>query len=128
MKVVNKWNRCLLRAVRRSGNSSIANVTASGHGDDHSVGSNEEDVRITDGRLGTFTSYLPRRSREKRRCELVGKDQRSALLAFGMVIFSPRECLYDSNARICLPELILQLCGVFCVRVLFLSLGVFSLA
>jgi len=64
MKVVNKWNRRLLRAVRRSGNSSTTNVATSGHGDDHSVGSNEEDVRITDGRTGTFTSYLPRRSRE----------------------------------------------------------------
>ncbi len=64
MKVVNKWNRRLLRAVRRSGNSSSTNVAASGHDDDHSVGSNEEDVRITDGRTGTFTSYLPRRSRE----------------------------------------------------------------
>ena len=35
------------------------------------------------------------------------------LLAFGMVvcgrlIFSPRECLYESDATICLSELILQ--------------------
>jgi hypothetical protein len=63
MKVVNKWNRRLLRAVRRSGNSSLSN-SAAGNDDDHSVGSNEEDVRITDGKSGTFTSYLPRRSRE----------------------------------------------------------------
>lgn len=63
MKVVNKWNRRLLRAVRRSGNSSLSS-SAAGNNDDHSVGSNEEDVRITDGRSGTFTSYLPRRSRE----------------------------------------------------------------
>ena len=63
MKVVNKWNRRLLRAVRRSGSSANSNVDAR-NGDDHSVGSNEEDVRITDGRSGTFTSYLPRRSRE----------------------------------------------------------------
>ncbi len=62
MKVVNKWNRRLLRAVRRSGNATNS-ASASG-ADDHSVGSNEEDVRITDGRSGTFTSYLPRRSRE----------------------------------------------------------------
>merc|ERR1712038_677997 len=47
MKVVNKWNRRLLRAVRRSGNST-ANVATGSRGDDHSVGSNEEDVRITD--------------------------------------------------------------------------------
>jgi hypothetical protein len=63
MKVVNKWNRRLLRAVRRSGNSSLSS-SAAGNNDDHSVGSNEEDVRITDGRSGTFTSYLPRRTRE----------------------------------------------------------------
>jgi hypothetical protein len=62
MKVVNKWNRRLLRAVRRNGNSS--NISGGGDCDDHSVGSNEQDVRITDGRSGTFTNYLPRRSRE----------------------------------------------------------------
>lgn len=63
MKVVNKWNKRLFRAVRRSGNSTSTNAGA-GNEDDHSVGSNEEDVRITDGRSGAFTSYLPRRSRE----------------------------------------------------------------
>lgn len=63
MKVVNKWNRRLLRAVRRSGSSSQS-ASDNRNGDDHSVGSNEEDVRITDGRSGTFTNYLPRRSRE----------------------------------------------------------------
>ena len=63
MKVVNKWNKRLFRAVRRSGHSASSNTTA-GNDDDHSVGSNEEDVRITDGRSGAFTSYLPRRSRE----------------------------------------------------------------
>jgi hypothetical protein len=63
MKVVNKWNRRLLRAVRRSGSSAnqLGSQTCS---DDHSVGSNEEDVRITDGKSGTFTSFLPRRSRD----------------------------------------------------------------
>lgn len=63
MKVVNKWNKRLFRAVRRSGNSASSNAGA-GNDDDHSVGSNEEDVRITDGKSGAFTSYLPRRSRE----------------------------------------------------------------
>lgn len=63
MKVVSKWNRRLLRAVRRTGNSSSSNVPANA-GDDHSVGSNEEDVRINYGKDGTFTKNLPRRSRE----------------------------------------------------------------
>jgi hypothetical protein len=63
MKIVNKWNRRLLRAVRRSGHSSsdAAQRTA---GDDCSVGSNEEDVRINDGKEGTFTRNLPKRTRE----------------------------------------------------------------
>merc|ERR1719276_336762 len=60
MKVVNKWNRRLLRAVRRSGNSSNETAQRKG-GDDASVGSNEEDVRINDGRDGTFTRNLPKR-------------------------------------------------------------------
>lgn len=63
MKVVSKWNRRLLRAVRRTGNSSSTNVPAS-EGDDHSVGSNEEDVRINYGKDGALTRNLPRRSRE----------------------------------------------------------------
>eukprot|EP00559_Dactyliosolen_fragilissimus_P009846 CAMPEP_0184855252 /NCGR_PEP_ID=MMETSP0580-20130426/552_1 /TAXON_ID=1118495 /ORGANISM="Dactyliosolen fragilissimus" /LENGTH=738 /DNA_ID=CAMNT_0027349719 /DNA_START=539 /DNA_END=2755 /DNA_ORIENTATION=+ len=62
MKVVNKWNRRLLRAVRR-GNSSGSTIQASS-ADDHSVGSNDDDVRITDGKSGEFTRTLPRRSRE----------------------------------------------------------------
>jgi pSer/pThr/pTyr-binding forkhead associated (FHA) protein len=62
MKVVNKWNRRLLRAVRRSGNSSQQMVGSSG--DDASVGSNDDDVRITDGRTGSITRTVPRRSRE----------------------------------------------------------------
>lgn len=63
MKIVNKWNRRLLRAVRRSGHSSsdAAQRTA---GDDCSVGSNEGDVRINDGKDGTFTRNLPKRTRE----------------------------------------------------------------
>lgn len=63
MKVVNKWNRRLLRAVRRSGTSSSSQPNMN-ETDDHSVGSNEDDVRITDGRSGSCTRTLPRRSRE----------------------------------------------------------------
>lgn len=62
MKVVNKWNRRLLRAVRRSGNQLDATQTSDG--DNVSIGSNEEDVRINDGKDGTFLKYLPKRSRE----------------------------------------------------------------
>lgn len=63
MKVVNKWNRRLLRAVTRK-------VTGSGNngggdeGDDHSVGSNDDDVRITDNN-GEITRTLNRRTREQ---------------------------------------------------------------
>jgi len=63
MKIVNKWNRRLLRAVRRSGNSSSENAQRT-DGDDASVGSNEEDVRVNDGKDGTFTKHLPKRTRE----------------------------------------------------------------
>ena len=64
MKVVNKWNRRFLRAVRRSGGSSNVDPIPEGEGDDYSVGSSEDDVRILNGRDGTFTSNLPRRTRE----------------------------------------------------------------
>jgi len=75
MKVVNKWNCRLLRAVRRTGSSS-SNVGAVDTipegagggggvlGEDNSVGSSEDDVRVTNGRDGTFTRNLPRRTRE----------------------------------------------------------------
>lgn len=63
MKIVNKWNRRLLRAVRRSGHSSSENASRTA-GDDCSVGSNEDDVRINDGVDGTFTRNLPKRTRE----------------------------------------------------------------
>merc|ERR1719162_2375389 len=73
MKVVNKWNRRLLRAVRRSGGSSN-NVNAVDMipenprggviGEDLSVGSSEDDVRVTNGKDGTFTRNLPRRTRD----------------------------------------------------------------
>jgi len=66
MKVVNKWNRRLLRAVSRraglgmSGNNSSA---ITGENDDHSVASNEDDVRIQDSN-GEVIRTLPRRTRE----------------------------------------------------------------
>jgi hypothetical protein len=66
MKVVNKWNRRLLRAVSRraglgmSGNNGNAAI---GENDDHSVGSNEDDVRIQDNN-GEVVRTLPRRTRE----------------------------------------------------------------
>lgn len=64
MKVVNKWNRRLLRAVsRRTGFTGTVNGAGATEGDDHSVGSNEDDVRITDNN-GSVTRTLPRRTRE----------------------------------------------------------------
>jgi hypothetical protein len=64
MKVVNKWNRRLLRAVRRTGGNGrdSQEIGASGT-DDHSIGSNDDDIRITDG-SGTITKNAPRRTRE----------------------------------------------------------------
>lgn len=66
MKVVNKWNRRLLRAVSRRaglGMSSNQSSVTCGDNDDHSVGSNEDDVRVTDSN-GEVTRTLPRRTRE----------------------------------------------------------------
>ena len=64
MKVVNKWNRRLLRAVSRRGqNGRDSAEGVSSPGDNHSIGSNEDDIRITDG-TGTVTSTVPRRTRE----------------------------------------------------------------
>ena len=63
MKVVNKWNRRLLRAVTRKVTGSQSN----GGGDeieDHSVGSNDDDVRITNNN-GDITRTLNRRTREQ---------------------------------------------------------------
>jgi len=65
MKVVNKWNKRLFRAVtRRTGLVTANNLSSSDYGksDDHSVGSNEDDVRITDN-FGQVTRTLPRRTR-----------------------------------------------------------------
>lgn len=66
MKVVNKWNRRLLRAVRRSGSHSSGSGGSNTRrdGDDLSVGSNEDDVRVTDARTGAFQRNVPRRTRE----------------------------------------------------------------
>mmetsp|Transcript_1817 Transcript_1817/g.2436 ORF Transcript_1817/g.2436 Transcript_1817/m.2436 type:complete len:611 (-) Transcript_1817:102-1934(-) len=67
MKVVNKWNRRLLRAVRRTGGGSSGRGDAQEIGpsdtDDHSIGSNEEDIHVTDA-SGTVTRTLPRRTRD----------------------------------------------------------------
>jgi hypothetical protein len=61
MKVVNKWNRRLLRAVRR-GNTGAPFTSA--EGDDLSIGSNDDDIRITDGRTGDISKVVPRRTRD----------------------------------------------------------------
>lgn len=69
MKVVNKWNRRLLRAVSRRaaglGGMNHHNALGGGVGevDDRSVGSNEDDVRITSAN-GEITRTKPRRTRE----------------------------------------------------------------
>lgn len=63
MKVVNKWNRRLLRAVRRTGQSSN-NAQDEDDLDDRSIGSSDGDVRITDGTTGMVTKTVHRRTRE----------------------------------------------------------------
>lgn len=67
MKVVNKWNRRLLRAVSRRAGLGMSSSSPSSRGDgdcdDHSVGSNEDDVRIMDSN-GEVTRTVPRRTRE----------------------------------------------------------------
>ena len=66
MKVVNKWNRRLLRAVRRTGQSTTGRDTGDiglSIGDDCSIGSHNDDVHITDG-TGEVTRTLQRRSRD----------------------------------------------------------------
>lgn len=64
MKVVNKWNRRLLRAVRRTGSSGrdVQEIGPSAS-DDHSIGSNDDDIRVTDA-SGTVTKTVARRTRE----------------------------------------------------------------
>jgi hypothetical protein len=63
MKVVNKWNRRLLRAVRRTGNGSGAQDEED-EPDDRSIGSTDGDVRVTDGNTGMVTKTIQRRTRE----------------------------------------------------------------
>lgn len=63
MKVVNKWNRRLLRAVRRSGNGSGV-AEEEEDADDRSIGSTDGDVRVTDGTTGMVTKTVQRRTRE----------------------------------------------------------------
>lgn len=65
MKVVNKWNRRLLRAVRRTGQSGSRDSEESDTSiDDRSIGSNDDDVRVTDGATGVVTKSVSRRTRE----------------------------------------------------------------
>ena len=63
MKVVNKWNRRLLRAVRRSGNGSGVQDDED-TSDDRSIGSTDGDVRVTDGSTGMVTKTVARRTRD----------------------------------------------------------------
>lgn len=62
MKVVNKWNRRLLRAVRRTGHGKEAD--GSEDADERSIGSNDDDVRVTDGSTGVVSKTIARRTRE----------------------------------------------------------------
>lgn len=65
MKVVNKWNRRLLRAVRRTGQSGGKDAEGSQTAaDDRSIGSNDDDVRVTDGNTGVVTKTISRRTRD----------------------------------------------------------------
>ena len=64
MKVTNKWNRRLLRAVRGSGRAGGNSHDDDADLDDRSIGSADGDVRVTDGQTGLVTKLLPRRTRE----------------------------------------------------------------
>jgi len=65
MKVVNKWNRRLLRAVRRTGQSgNLRDIQENEVSDERSIGSNDDDIRITDGKTGLVTKSVERRTRE----------------------------------------------------------------
>jgi len=64
MKVVNKWNRRLLRAVRRTGQSGSKENDDDVCLDDRSIGSNDGAIRITDGVTGVVTQSISRRTRE----------------------------------------------------------------
>eukprot|EP00535_Pseudo-nitzschia_heimii_P005819 CAMPEP_0197175324 /NCGR_PEP_ID=MMETSP1423-20130617/1574_1 /TAXON_ID=476441 /ORGANISM="Pseudo-nitzschia heimii, Strain UNC1101" /LENGTH=611 /DNA_ID=CAMNT_0042624447 /DNA_START=339 /DNA_END=2174 /DNA_ORIENTATION=- len=64
MKVVNKWNRRFLRAVRRTGQSGSRENDDDVCLDDRSIGSNDGAIRITDGVTGVVTQSISRRTRE----------------------------------------------------------------
>jgi predicted component of type VI protein secretion system len=64
MKVVNKWNRRLLRAVRRTGQGTKDSEGEETSTDDRSIGSNDDDIRITDGSTGVVTRSVARRTRD----------------------------------------------------------------
>ncbi|GKY95867.1 hypothetical protein MPSEU_000547300 [Mayamaea pseudoterrestris] len=64
MKVVNKWNRRLLRAVRRSG-AAGSQQDEEDEADDRSIGSTEGDVCVTDGATGMVTRTVTRRTRDE---------------------------------------------------------------
>ena len=65
MKVVNKWNRRLLRAVRRTGQNGKSDADGgTQEADERSIGSNDDDVRVTDGNTGVVTNTVSRRTRE----------------------------------------------------------------
>lgn len=65
MKVVNKWNRRLLRAVRRSTTSGSVHDDGDEEPDERSIGSTEGDVRVTDGTTGMVTRTVTRRTRDE---------------------------------------------------------------
>lgn len=64
MRVLNKWNRLLRRAVRRNGPGGKESEDTLGDTDDRSIGSNDDDVRVTDGSTGVITRTISRRTRE----------------------------------------------------------------
>lgn len=64
MKVVNKWNRRLLRAVRGTVRSGSSNQDEDESTDDRSIGSTDGDVEITDGTTGMVKQMLKRRTRD----------------------------------------------------------------
>jgi hypothetical protein len=54
----------LLRAVRRTGQSGSKENDEDVTPDDRSIGSNDDDIRITDGSTGVVTQSVARRTRE----------------------------------------------------------------
>ena len=80
MKVVNKWNRRLLRAVRRTGNGNSIPEDED-EADERLIGSSNGDVRITDGNTGMVTKTVERRTRESVMSALPPPGQLSQLSA-----------------------------------------------